>query len=184
MKKNNLKVSALLKKYALLGIAIPALIISCGGDGSPKIKDSQEKTISESTKGVVTEVEEVEPGDDYKIIDERIIDEKEKSIAIVHKLDGKVDTLSLRKLKSDPEYRTRHSALRGILAYSLASSFFNRNLSRTTPNSSYYKNADAYKKSTGLKNNLASSATTRKVRVPGKASSGYGAGKSFRSYGG
>lgn len=185
MKKISLKVSALLKKFALLGIVLPALTLqSCGSDGSPRIKDSQEKTISESTKGVITEVEEVPPGEDYKIIDEKIIDEKEKSIAIVHKLDGKIDTLTLRKLKDDPEYRNSHRALRGVLAYSLAASFFNRNLSRTKPNSGYYKNADAYKKSTGLKNNLTSTATSRKVRVPGRASSGYGSGKSFRSYGG
>lgn len=185
MKKNYVNVSTLLKKIALVSLVVSALTLhSCGGDGSPRIKDAKEKTIKESTKGVITEVEEIEPGDDYKIIDEKIIDEKEKSIAIVHRLDGNIDTLSLRKLKTDSEYSSRHSGLRGVLAYSLAASYFNRNLANTTPNSSYYKDATAYNKSTGLKSNLTSTAASRRVQIPGKSSSGYGSGKSFRSYGG
>lgn len=185
MKKNYVTVSTLLKKIALLGLIVSALTLhSCGDDGSPRIKDSKVKTIKESTKGVITEVEEIEPGDDYKIIDEKIIDDKEKSLAIVHRLDGKIDTLSLRKLKTDSQYSSNHSSLRNVLAFSLAASYFNRSLSKTTPNASYYKDTNAFNKSTGLKNNLTSSATTRRIRIPGKSSSGYGSGKSFRSYGG
>ncbi len=163
------------------------LLTSCGdNDGSPRIKDSEEKTIYEATKGTVTEVEEIEPGDDYKIIDERIIDKKENSIAIVHGLDGQIDTLSLAKIdnnSNESSYRNR-SGLRSILYYSLASSYFNRNLSNVTPNSSYYKNSTAYNKSTDLKKDLKSSATSRKIRVAGASSKGYGSGRSFRSFGG
>ncbi|QLG46452.1 hypothetical protein [Costertonia aggregata] len=161
------------------------LVSSCGGDGSPRIKDAQDKTVYEATKGTVTEVEEIEPGDDYKIIDERIIDEKEKSIAIVHTLEGTVDTLSLAKIDSgSDEAKYQRSGLRNILYYSLAASYFNRRLGNVTPNSSYYKDATAYNKSTGLKNDLKSTATSRKIKVPGASSKGYGSGKSFRSFGG
>lgn len=187
MNKKTMTGLAFSKKIILASaISSSIALTSCGGDGSPRIKDSQEKTIYESTKGIVTEVEEIEPGDDYKIIDERIIDEKEKSIAIVHGLDGKIDTLSLAKIDNGSQedgYRNR-SGLRSILYYSLASSYFNRNLSNVTPNSSAYKNTSAYNKSTGLKNDLTNSAASRKVRVPGTSSKGYGSGKSFRSFGG
>lgn len=187
MKKNFITGLALTKKITLIAAVTAALTLqSCGGgDGSPKIKDAKQETVYESTQGVITEVEEIEPGDDYKIIDERIIDEKEKSIAIVHNLDNTIDTLSLRKLKDEKSSSySSHSALRGVLYYSLAASYFNRNMGNVSPKQSNYKNASAYNKSTGLKNNLTSSATSRRVNVPGSSSKGYGSGKSFRSFGG
>ncbi len=149
MKKNLFKISFFNpKKNILIVIMVGASVLqSCGGDGSPRIKDGKTSTIYESTKGTVTEVEEVQPGDDFVIIDEKIIDEKERSTAIVHYLDGKVDTLSLQKLREEKYAGNHsHSALRGVLMYSLASSYFNRNLANTTPNSSYYKNTYAYNK--------------------------------------
>jgi len=177
---------ALTKKITLTAALVAALSFqSCGEDDpSPRIKDAEQETVYESTQGVVTEVEEVEPGNDYKILDERIIDDKSKSIAIVHTLEGTVDTLSLRKMKEDDTSYGRHSGLRSILYYSLAASYFNRSLRNVTPNQSNYKNASAYNKSTDLKNNLRSSATSRRVSVPGTSSRGYGSGKSFRSFGG
>lgn len=176
---------ALTKKLTLTAIIAATITLqSCGDDPSPRIKDAKQETVYESTQGVVTEVEEVQPGNEYKIIDERIIDEKDKSIAIVHTLEGTVDTLSLRKMKNDESSYSRHSGLRSILYYSLAASYFNRRLSNVTPNRSNYKNASAYNKSTGLKNNLKSTATSRRVSVPGTSSRGYGSGKSFRSFGG
>lgn len=187
MKKNSFTISIFCKKNILFPIMAFSLLSlqSCGGDGSPRIKDGESVTIKESSKGTVTEVEEVKPGDDFKIIDEKIIDDKTKSTAIVHYLNGKTDTLSLQKLKSESQSGNHtHSALRGVLMYSLASAFFSRNLANTTPNSSYYKTADAYNKSTGLKNDMVKTATSRRVMTPGRASRGYGAGKSFRSYGG
>lgn len=185
MKKNTINAFTLSRKMALAGIISTALLLqSCGGDGSPKIKDSTEKTIFESTKGVVTEVEEIEPGNEYKIIDEKIIDEKEKSIAIVHTLQGTTDTLSMAKMKNDNSGNYRHSGLRSVLWYSLAASYFNRNLGNVSPNASNYKTTSAFDKSNSLKNDLKTSATSRRVRVPGASSTGYGKGKSFRSFGG
>lgn len=184
MKKNTIQIITLHKKIFFASILSSSLLLqSCGDDGSPKIKDAQVQTIMESSKGVITEVEEVEPGDDYKIIDEKIIDEKEQSLAIVHRLDGNVDTLSLQKIKADTN-NSSHGGLRNVLMYSLAASYFSRNLGNTAPNSSYYKDANAHSKSTGLKNDLTKSATSRRVTVPGKSSTGYGSGKSFRSHGG
>ncbi|GAB5564019.1 MAG: hypothetical protein Wins2KO_10820 [Winogradskyella sp.] len=186
MNKKIISGLALTKKMTLAAAIAAAITLqSCGEkDGSPRIKDAQEETVYESTQGVITEVEEIEPGNDYKIIDERLIDEKDKSIAIVHTLEGTVDTLSLRKMKEDKSSYSRHSGLRGILYYSLAASYFNRSLRNVTPNQSNYKNATAYNKSSSLKNDLKSTATSRRVSVPGRSSRGYGSGKSFRSFGG
>lgn len=161
------------------------LIQSCSSsDGSPRLKEFDEKTIHESTKGTVTEVEEIEPGNEYQIIDERIIDSKEDSYAIIHTLEGTVDTLSLRKLPTEKEESARHSGLNRILMFSLARSYFSNNLSNVTPDSRFYKNDAAFNKSNGLKTDLQNSASTRSVKVPKASSSGYGAGKSFRSFGG
>ena len=157
---------------------------SCGNGGAPRIKEGTTETILESSKGVITEVEEVEPGDEFLILDEKIIDEKEKSLAIVHRLDGSIDTLSLQKIKKESTSDPSRNALRSVLMYSLAASFFNKNLGNTSPNSAYYKNQAAFNKSTGLKQDLTKTAVSRRVTVPSGASKGYGGGKSFRSHGG
>lgn len=185
MKKIIRNALTLSKLMTLLGgVSIAVALQSCGGDGSPRIVDAKEKTVYESTKGVITEVEEVEPGDQYKIIDERIIDKKDESIAIVHTLEGQTDTLSLRKMKEGDESSYRHSGLRSVLLYSLAGSFFNRSLGSVTPNASNYKTTSAFDKSNSLKNDLKSSAISRRVTVPGSRSTGYGKSRSFRSFGG
>ncbi|MGG8495801.1 hypothetical protein ACQY1Q_05255 [Tenacibaculum sp. TC6] len=173
------------KTTSIFAIAILPLLVSCGGDGSPRIKDATEVTIYEPTKGTVTEVKEVEPGNEYKILDERLIDKKDSSYAIVHNLNGTTDTLSLRTIEKDHSNGTRtYSPLRSLLFYSLASSYFNNRVPSGGSGASYYANNDAFQKSQGLQNEMKSSATTRRVKSPGLRSRGYGSGKSFRSYGG
>ncbi|WP_340198899.1 hypothetical protein [Ascidiimonas sp. W6] len=187
MNKKIINALELSKKLALAGLFSSMLVLnSCFSDnGEPRIKEYDEKTVYESTKGIITEVEEIEPGNDYRVLDEKIIDDKSKSIAIVHALDGSIDTLSIAKIESDKQESNRHhSALRPILYYTLASSLFRNNLGSVAPNSKYYKTQSAFNKSTGLKNDLQSTATRRTVRTPKASSSGYGKGKSFRSFGG
>lgn len=174
------------KLIAVYALTAAMALHSCSsGDGSPRLKSFEEKTIHESTQGVITEVEEIEPGDEYKIIDERLIDDKEKSIAIVHTLEGTVDTLALKRIESEKEASHGHFGLRTLLYYSLARSFFSGgSMSNVTPDSRYYKDANAYNKSTGLRSQMQSTATARRVKVPTAASKGYGSSKSFRSFGG
>lgn len=186
MNKNYFNPANYAKKIMLATVVSGTLLVAAcsSDDGSPRLKEFDEKTIHESSKGVVTEVEEIEPGNDYKIIDERIIDEKENSYAVVHTLEGTTDTLSLRKVASEKEETSRHFGLNRILYYSLARSFFSNNMSNVTPDSRFYSTDAAYNKSTGLKNDLQKSAVSRTVKVPKASSSGYGARKSFRSFGG
>ncbi|MFY7670695.1 hypothetical protein ACOSP6_06365 [Tenacibaculum sp. MEBiC06402] len=173
------------KTTSIITIAMLPLLVSCGGDGTPRIKDATEVTIYEPTKGTVTEVKEVDPGNKYKILDERLIEKKEDSYAIVHNLNGSTDTLSLRTIEKDHSSGTRsYSPLRGLLFYSLASSYFNNRVPSSSGARSYYADDKAFQKSQGLQNEMKSSARTRRVKSPGMRSRGYGSGKSFRSYGG
>ncbi|MCH2197230.1 MAG: hypothetical protein MK081_00480 [Flavobacteriales bacterium] len=153
-------------------------------DGHPRLMEYDEKTVHESTKGVETELEEQEPGGEYLILDERMIDEKEDSRAIVHNLDGTADTLSFSSLANDDGSNPRYSPMRAVLMFGLARSFFNPNMGNVRPDPSYYKTPGAYNKSAGLREDMMSSSRTRSVRTPKGSSKGYGGGKSFRSSGG
>lgn len=155
----------------------------CGGDGAPRLKDASEETVYINTKGVETEVNEVDPGSVFKIVDERILDKKDASRAIVHNLDGSTDTLSMASLRGDSS-DPRRSALRSTLMGGLAFAYFTNRAGAIAPKKGSYANTSAFNKSNGMTSNLKSSATPRKVSIPGKTSRGYGAGKSFRSFGG
>jgi len=95
----------------LAKVVIPVALISsfllfqgCS-DGAPKLKDASEQTVYITTQGVETFVDEVEPGNEFKITDEKILDSKDASRAIVHNLDQTIDTLSMASMKgesSDP----------------------------------------------------------------------------------
>ena len=180
MKKSTYNAFKLSRLFTLLAVATCTLQSCDDGDGSPRVKDGVVKEYTETTKGVVTEVEEVEPGDTFKLIDEKIIDDKSESIAIVHNLDQTVDTLSLRAMARDESVGGR-SGLRSLLMYGLAASVLNRSFAGTAPSRDAYKTDAAYSKSQGLNNDLKSTARTRRVTVPGKSSRGYGSGRSFRS---
>lgn len=186
MKKNEFALRIVRKNISTIGMTLSILVlVSCGGgDGSPRIADGETKTITETTKGIITEVEEVEPGDEYLILDERVIDDQSQSVAIVHMLDGTIDTLSLQKMHSDASYGDSHRGLRNVLMFSLAASIITRNMSNVAPNSAYYKNGAAFDKSNSLKSDISKSTTSRTVTSPKKGSKGYGSGKSFRSHGG
>lgn len=169
--------------FFLSSLFVLFLFASCSSDdGSPRFKDVDEIEVSETTQGVISEIEEVEPGDTYKVIDEEVIDDKLQSLAIVHNLDSTIDTLTFAKMSSG-DYGGR-SGMRTFLLGTLAASYISRNMRSTALNPSNYKSTSALNKSKGLRSNLSSSAITRRMKVPGKGSKGYGGGRSFRSFGG
>ncbi len=166
---------------AVLGLVF---LQSCS-DGSPHFKDAEEIEVKTTSQGVISEIEEIDPGKTYKVIDETIIDDKAASMAIVHNLDGTTDSLSFAQIEKEGESSNgRHSSLRPFLMGTLAATYFSRRFGSTTMNTGSYKNQRAYDKSKGLRKNLASTASTRRVKVPGSGSKGYGGSKSFRSFGG
>lgn len=160
------------------------MFVGCGSDGSPRIKDATEQTVYINTKGVETEVKEVEPGDAFKITDERVLDKKENSRAIVHNLDNTVDTISMASMKGESDTNPRRSAIRSTLMGGLAFAYFSGRAGAIAPSRGSYANTSAYDKSKGMTGSMKSAATPRKVSVPGKSSKGYGSGRSFRSFGG
>lgn len=169
--------------YFILALFFGLILQSCSSDdGAPRFKDVEEIEVRESSQGVISEIDEVEPGDTYKVLNEEVIDNKADSKAIVHNLNGTTDTLSFAKM-SESGYQSR-SGLRPFLMGTLAASFFSRNMGSSSLNPSNYKNTDAFNKSKGMRSSMMSNATTRKVKVPGKKSKGYGKSKSFRSFGG
>jgi len=172
-------------KYLCLVCIGSFLFQACFSDGSPRFKDAEEIDVLTTSQGVLSEIEEIEPGNEYKVLNEEIIDEKAKSMAIVHNLDGTTDSLSFAKMEKEGSSSTgRHSSIRPFLMGTLAATFFNRNFNRTALDPTKYKSPSAYDKSKGMHSNLKSTASTRRVKVPGKGSKGYGGSKSFRSFGG
>jgi len=189
---NKKSLSSAMPTKVMASVLLCAMIVlqSCSS-GEPRLKDFSTKSVYQSTQGVETEVEEVEPGDSYKILDERIIDEKEDSRAIVHYLDGETDTLSLAVVKNANDsttYGRRHryigAGMRYMLFNSLAGSYFRNNLNHVTPDPGVYKDRATYNKTNGLKTNLQQTGLKRTVNVPKGASRGYGKSRSFRSFGG
>ncbi len=88
-----------LKKGSLF-IAVAALIggtTACGG--SDNGSDWEQVTVQEPTKGVVTTMEETQPGQ-YEITDEQMVESKDSSRIIIKKLDGTVQTLNLDQAKA------------------------------------------------------------------------------------
>lgn len=173
-----------MRKIVPASLLASCLIISGCYDGSPKIKDATEQTVYINNKGIETEVQEVDPGDVFKILDERILEDKESSRAIVNNLDSTIDTISMATLKDESQSSGRRSAIRSTLMGGLALAYMTNRAGAIAPRSSSYMNKASYNKSNGLASNLKSSATPRKVSIPGKTSKGYGSGKSFRSFGG
>jgi hypothetical protein len=187
MKNHQSSTSQIKLKYFSLIFIGSFFMQSCSsGDGSPHFKDAEEVEVKTTSQGVISELEEIDPGNEYKVINEEIIDDKAASMAIVHNLDGTTDSLSFDKLEKEGSSGSKnsHSSLRPFLMGTLAATYFNRNYNRTTLDPNKYKNPGAYNKSKGMRSTLGSTASTRRVSVPGKGSKGYGGSKSFRSFGG
>jgi hypothetical protein len=190
MKNYQFRVWQIKVKYFSLLLIGSFFMQSCSsGDGSPHFKDTEEIEVKTTSQGVISELEEVDPGNKYKVINEEIIDDKSASMAIVHNLDGTTDSLSFDELdglekEGESNGSRRHSYLRPFLMGTLAATYFNRNYNRTSLDPNRYKNTGAYNKSKGMRSTLGSTASTRRVTVPGKGSKGYGGSKSFRSFGG
>jgi hypothetical protein len=71
----------------------------CGGSDADNGQDWEQVTIQEPTKGVVTTIEETEPGK-YAIVKEEIVPSKADSRIVIKRLGGVVDTLTLADAKS------------------------------------------------------------------------------------
>lgn len=186
MKNHQFSTSQIKLKYFSYLLVGSFFMQSCSsGDGNPRFKDAEEIEVKTTSQGVISEIDEIEPGNEYTVINEEIIADKSASMAIVHNLDGTTDSLTFDRLEREGSGNNgRHSSLRPFLMGTLAATYFNRNYNRTALDPNKYRNSGAYNKSKGMRSTLGSTASTRRVKVPGKGSKGYGGSRSFRSFGG
>lgn len=174
------------------------LFTSCGNN----VEYVQEEVV-EMTKGVVTTVEEVSP-DEFRIVDEQVIDDKNASQVIANYISGDSDTMNLAEVQdwsggsgnydsnsstasnTTSSDTTRHYRRRSGIGSIIMYGYMGYMMGRTTsPNPAAYKNQSTYNRvsnSTGSTLNKTAKRTT--VSKPSKTKSGYGSGKSTRSYGG
>ena len=178
--------------------ALVAAAFALGACGSPANRgEDVDRLFEDVNQGIVTEVREVAP-DEWRIADERVVDDSTNSRVIATGLDGVTDTFTLEELRQrdglaaadttggngQRQYR-RSGFFTPILFYGLFGSRFGRSFGRPSgvgPRPGAYVNQSAY-------NRVQSTAGSR-LRAPGSSArpsggrSGYGAGRSTRSFGG
>lgn len=148
------------------------------------------------TEGVETELTEVAP-DEWRIADERVVADSSDSRVIARGLDGIADTFALAELRTDPStaappsdttdqrrYR-RRSFFSPILLYGLFGNRLGGYRTGVTPRPAAYVNRRAYDRvqsTAGTRLNRTARRTT--VTRPSSGRSGYGSGRSGRSFGG
>lgn len=157
---------------ALLSAGLGLSLFSCGSDT---------ETVQVPTEGLITTVKEVST-DNYKIASEVPVDQIADSRIIVEDLEGARDTFTLEEAKlmnqvTDPnsrEGRPFRSAGMGYWGFLMLGRMGG------TPSSGAYVNSNAHQRAT-------SSAGTRmssSARSTTRSKSGFGSGKSSRSFGG
>lgn len=136
------------------------------------------------TQGIVTTVREVEP-DQYKIVDEVTVPDTADSRIIAEHLDGQVDTFSLAEARMAEQQGYQNHQQGGLLrmaSYGLMGYMLGRSMG-AGPMSSAYINPQTYNRvNSTAGQNLRQSAT--RTRVSSGTRTGFGGGRSTRSFGG
>lgn len=164
---------------ATLSVSGALLLASCSGG-----YETEEKVLL--TKGLVTEIEEVGT-DEYKITNETAIDDTSGSKVIAHHLSGKIDTLTMQEVREQQHQggSTYHShGMGSVLMHGMMGYYLGRSLSSPI-NPGVYRDQSTYNRvasSTGR--TITNSAVRTTVRRPSSGSSGFGSGRSTRSFGG
>ncbi len=150
----------------------------------------------ELTKGLITTLEEIEP-DNFKIIDEQVVESKAESRVITHYMDGTIDTLMLNDVDpntlastAEPSDSTgrhhyhRRRSMSGVLMGGLMGYYMGRSTS-VPPSASSYRDQNTYNRvNSSAGRTLSNTASRTTVRKPSSGSSGYGGSRSTRSSGG
>ena len=150
------------------GIAIS----SCGGSSN----DGGQLT---PTQGVITYMEETDTNK-FQITDEVIVDRKSQSKIITTNLDGTIDTMSVGAALRADTTTTRGRSYRRTYYGGMFGYIVGRNMGSPL-NRSSYSNSSAYGRSNTRSSGLKSTSFRPSVSKP---TSGFGSGKSFRSFGG
>lgn len=165
-------------RIIIVGVILVALVRSCFSD------DESGEVITEEipTQGLITTVAEVQK-DNFKIESEEAVDQVEDSRIISKYMDGSRDTFTIEEAKLIQVSSDTTRSHRSVRAGGLGFWFFMMSGSMGgghTPRSSAYVNNDAYQRT----QNNAGSRLRRTSRTATSRKSGYGSGRSGRSYGG
>jgi len=163
--------------FRILLLLLLPLSLTVGLNGCETAADEG----SEPTEGIITTVEEVSPGD-YKIASEEIVPVPSDSRIVVNNMDGSSETYTLeeaklidRQMQSDSTGNARayspfRSAMMGYFGFMMLNRIGNR------PSASAYTNNRAYQQTTNT--------TGSRLNSTSRARSGFGGGRSTRSFGG
>lgn len=150
----------------------------------------------ELTKGLITTLEEIEPNN-FKIIDEQVVESKADSRVITQYMDGTIDTLMLNDVDpttlaatAEPSDSTgrnhyhRRRSMSGVLMGGLMGYYMGRSTS-VPPSASSYRDQNTYNRvNSSAGRTLSNTASRTTVRKPSSGSSGFGGSRSTRSSGG
>jgi len=159
---------------ALLSAGLGLTLFSCGS-GEPETE-----TWEVPTQGLITTVKEVST-DDYKIASEEPVSQIADSRIIVEDMAGMRDTFTLDQAKlmasdsTSASSRPFRSARMGFFGYLMLGRMMGGG-----PRSSAYVNNNAYNRAGNTAGNSMRSSSRKVTRTK----SGFGAGKSTRSFGG
>jgi hypothetical protein len=156
--------------------------LMCGTSGEEDMEEVP-------TKGLITTVLEVEK-DQFKIEDEQAVENPEQSLIIAKYMDKRVDTFTLEEAKLVQAQEAAGSSTGimgsvvraagfGYLGYMLGSRM--GGMRGAAPAASAYTNPGVHSRVSSNAGNTIRSSTTR---VPRAGSSGFGGGRSTRSFGG
>lgn len=172
-----------MKKLSKVLIVLLSMVIIASCSSEPKYVDVEVPTV-----GLITTVKEVQK-DQFKIEDEKDVDSVKDSRIIAKYMDGQIDTFTLDEAKlitridSATGNRSRSGSIFRAASFGFMGYWMGRSMSNgISPNA--YTNRAAYDR---VNNNAGARMrrTARTVRRPSpKGRSGFGRGRSSRSYGG
>ncbi len=186
----------MLRTFFLVGIIACSLAACDPGSRQPVNTGTEERW--EPTKGIITEVQEVDTND-FRIIDERVVENKADSRIIAHYLDGTTDTMTVEEAKlaageeatetSNTTHQQRHYygggyGFFGVLRGGLMGYYLGRSMS-VPPSAGVYMDQRTYNRvADNAGKTIQQTARRTTVSRPSKSRSGYGSRRSTRSYGG
>ena len=180
-----------LGEVALVSAAIA--LVACGSPANRG--EDVDQLFEDANQGIVTELREVSAGE-WRIADERVVDDSTQSRVIATRLDGATDTFTLDQIGRDGAvaaadstsgrgYR-RGSFFTPILFYGLFGSRFGRSygFAGAGPRPGAYVNRGTYNRVQSTAGNQLRTARPGGSARPSSSRTGYGSGRSTRSFGG
>ncbi len=155
---------------------------ACSGNGG----DWEQVTVQEATKGVVTTLEETEPGQ-FTIVDEQVVASRDASRVIIRRLSGTTDTMNLDQarsfvqagdtLRQQTTTMHRHSSGMGhVLWWGAMGYMMGRNFSSPVSSGIYspnYGGGAGFRAGSSAASELQRTAVSRTVMRPSQGRSGF-----------